>query len=98
MAYFALIYEVVDDYVDRRAIFRDEHLGLARAATERGELMLGGAFDDPVDGALLVFKGADRSVAEDFARNDPYVLNGLVTRWHVHPWKVVIGSAYDGDV
>ncbi len=92
MKYFALIYHVVEDYVARRAAYRDEHLQLAREAYQRGELLLGGAFADPVDRALLVFRAADRSVAEDFARNDPYVLHGLVTRWEVRPWAVVIGA------
>lgn len=96
MQYFALIYDVIDDYVEQRAPFRQLHLALAEDARERGQLVLGGAFDDPVDGALLVFKGTDRSVAEDFARNDPYVLNGLVTHWRVRPWNVVIGTAYKG--
>jgi uncharacterized protein YciI len=93
--YFALIYDVIDDYVEQRAQFRQLHLALAEDATRRGQLVLGGAFDDPVDGALLVFKGADRSVAEDFARSDPYVLNGLVTHWRVRPWNVVIGTAHE---
>jgi uncharacterized protein len=92
MGYYTLTYEVVDDYVERRAQFRDEHLGIAREAHERGELVLAGAVGDPVDGALLVFHGDRPSVAEDFARNDPYVLNGLVTRWQVKPWNVVIGG------
>ena len=96
MAYFTLIYDVIDDYVAQRAQFREQHLTLAQAATERGELLFGGAFDEPVDGALLVFKGSDREVAEDFARNDPYVLNGLVTNWNVRPWNVVIGTAFEG--
>lgn len=96
MAYFALIYDVVDDYVERRATYRSEHLRLAAAATERGEIVLGGAFDDPVDGALIVFRADDGSVAEAFASNDPYVLNGLVTRWRVRPWNVVVGTAHDG--
>ncbi len=91
MAYFALFYDVVDNYVTRRSEFREEHLRAARKAERRGELILGGAFEDPTDGALLVFRGQDRSVAEDFARNDPYVRNGLVTRWQVRSWAVVIG-------
>jgi uncharacterized protein len=96
VAYFALIYDVIDDYVEQRQQFRQLHLAVAQDATERGELVFGGAFDDPVDGALLIFRGADRSVAEDFAHNDPYVLNGLVTRWRVRPWNVVIGTAFEG--
>ena len=94
--YFALIYDLVADYLERRASFRAEHLALARAASERGELVLAGAFADPADQALLVFEGADRSVAERFAEVDPYVLNGLVTSWRVRAWTVVIGRALSG--
>ena len=92
MGYYALLYDLVDDYISRRTVFRQEHLSLAAAAHERGELVMGGAFADPADKALLIFRGDDRSVAESFARRDPYVLNGLVTRWEVRPWTVVIES------
>lgn len=90
MPWFILQYEVVDDYVERRAHVRDEHLGLAREAYERGELILAGAVGDPIDGALLVFRAEDATIVEDFARNDPYVRNGLVRSWSVKPWNVVI--------
>jgi len=92
MPYFALIYELVDDYLARRGAFREEHLGLASAAHERGEVILAGAFSDPPDRALLIFRVTDRTAAESFARKDPYVLNGLVKRWEVRPWTVVIGA------
>ena len=90
MSYFVLFYHVVDDYVSRRAPFREEHLRLARAAHDRGELVLGGAFSDPADTAMLVFRAADKSVAENFVRTDPYVINGLVSKWEIRPWTVVI--------
>jgi uncharacterized protein YciI len=93
MSYYALFYEVVDDYVARRAPFRQEHLRLATESHARGELVMGGAFADPADKTLLVFRAGDRSVAESFAKNDPYVRNGLVKRWEVRPWTVVIGNA-----
>src|SRR5690242_1208148 len=92
MNYYALIYETVDDYVARRAEFRELHLRIAREARERGELVLAGAFDDPVDRALLVFRVDDKSTVEEFARKDPYVVNGLVKKWEVRPWKVVVGQ------
>lgn len=92
MAWFALRYSVVPDYLERRTAFRTEHLALARASQERGELFLAGAFSDPPDSALLIFRADDRSVAEEFARNDPYVKNGLVTHWDVRAWTVVIGG------
>jgi uncharacterized protein YciI len=92
MPYFALFYETVGDYVARRAQFRDQHLTLARDAHARGELLLAGALADPVDRALLIFRAADKQMVEDFARRDPYVTNGLVSRWEVRPWTVVIGN------
>ena len=92
MAYFALFYEVVDDFVNRRIPYRDEHLKLARAAQARGELVLAGALAQPSDGALLVFRGEQPDAAENFARHDPYVINGLVQRWYVRPWTVVVGN------
>jgi uncharacterized protein YciI len=92
MKYFALFYDVVSDFVSRRSVFREEHLRLAREAHCRGELILAGALTDPADKALLVFRALDRSVAEEFARNDPYVVNGLVKRWEVRSWAVVIGE------
>jgi uncharacterized protein YciI len=92
MEYFALFYDVVNDFVSRRSPYREEHLRLARAAHRRGELVLAGALTDPVDRALLVFRTAERSTVEDFARTDPYVTNGLVSHWEVRPWAVVIGE------
>jgi uncharacterized protein YciI len=90
--YFLLLYDVVDDYLERRGPLRQEHLGLATAAHERGELVMAGALDEPADGAVLVFRGDGPSAAEEFARNDPYVRNGLVTNWRVRPWNVVVGG------
>ena len=92
MNYYALFYEVVDDFVARRAPFRREHLRLAAEARKRGEILLAGALAEPADRALIVFHGADKSLAEAFARQDPYVVNGLVKKWEVRPWNVVVGN------
>ena len=95
--YFVLLYDYVENIIERRAPFREQHLGHARAAQERGELVLGGAFSDVPDGAVIVFRAKDQSAVEDFARRDPYVMNGVVTKWRVRPWNVVIGSRYEPD-
>ncbi|SNS24299.1 hypothetical protein SAMN04488107_1855 [Geodermatophilus saharensis] len=86
-----LEYELADDYLARRAPLREEHLALARAAHERGELLLAGALPDPYDRALLVWT-AERDVVERFAASDPYVVHGLVTAWSVRRWDVVVGG------
>jgi len=87
---WVLIYELVDDYLARRVAVREEHLGLARAAHDRGELLLAGALADPYDRALLVFAGDGPDVAEAFARADPYVIQGLVSSWKVRQWNEVL--------
>ena len=86
-----LEYELAEDYLQRRAARREDHLALARAAHERGELLLAGALPDPYDRALLVWT-ADREVVERFAASDPYVVHGLVTAWSVRRWDVVVGG------
>ena len=93
MKHFLLFYDVADDYLDRRADFRSAHLEKAWAASAAGALVLAGALTDPVDGAVLLFSAAARTVVEDFARTDPYVVHGLVTRWRVREWNTVAGAA-----
>jgi uncharacterized protein YciI len=89
--HYLLFYDVADDYVARRGEFRGAHLEKARAAVERGELVLGGALAHPVDGAVLLFSGTSREVAERFAQADPYVTSGLVKSWRVREWTTVVG-------
>jgi len=90
--HYLLFYEVVDQYAERRVPFRAAHLQYAKQAAARGELVLGGAFANPVDGTALLFKGSSPAVAENFATGDPYVVNGLVTRWRVREWTTVVGE------
>ncbi|HEX6288358.1 MAG TPA: YciI-like protein [Herpetosiphonaceae bacterium] len=90
--HYLLLYDVAPDYLARRDAFRAEHLTLAWQAHARGELLLGGALADPVDGAILLFQGDSPAVAERFAAGDPYVRNGLVIRWRVRPWTTVVGD------
>jgi hypothetical protein len=90
--HYLLFYETAPDYLARRPTYRAEHLALAWQAHERGELLLAGAVGDPIDGAVLLFQGDSPAAAEAFARNDPYVKNGLIKRWHVQPWTTVVGA------
>ncbi len=89
--HYILFYKTVANFVEKRAAFRNEHLDLVRSAHEKGDLVMAGAWADPVDGAMLVFKN-DATLAEEFAKNDPYVTNDLVTEWYVRSWSVMIGA------
>ena len=87
MKHFLLIYNYAPDYLEKRAAYRPAHIALAHEAAARDELQLGGAVpsDAPPFG-LLLFKGETPQAAEDFARDDPYVIHGVVTSWRVREW------------
>ena len=84
--------------LERRGALRPAHFAYAKAAIERGELVLGGALADPPDKAVLLFRGDSPEVAEQFANDDPYVTNGLVTSWKVRPWTTVVGELAEHQV
>ncbi len=90
--HYVLIYHTADNFIEARAPFREEHLALVQAAHRRGELVMGGALENPVDMAMIVFKGEGPEVAENFAKRDPYVQNEAVKYWEVRPWAVKIGG------
>ena len=92
MKCFALTYDVVPGFAERRLAYREAHLQLVRDASARGLLMLAGPVGDPPEGALLVFRAESATPIEAFARVDPYVTEGLVTAWRVRLWNVVVGA------
>jgi uncharacterized protein len=86
-----LRYDLAPDYLERRPVFRNDHLTMAWERVDAGTLILGGAVGDPVESALLLFTDAD--TAASFARSDPYVRNGLVLGWQIVPWRTVVGQS-----
>lgn len=90
--YYLLIYDYVEDMGNRRAPFREEHLGLVGQLHESGVLLMAGAWANPLDGAALLFRTEDTSPIEGFVAVDPYVQNGLVTKWRIREWNVVVGA------
>jgi uncharacterized protein YciI len=87
-----LQYNYIPNVVEKRAPFRPAHLEFVTKYTENGSLVLGGAFANPVDGAAIIFKNVTKDVVEDFAKNDPYVVNGIVSKYVIREWTVVVSS------
>jgi len=87
--YYILFYKTVDNYIERRAPFRTNHLDLVNEYHSDGRLVMAGALADPSDGAVLIFKGENPDAAYEFVSRDPYVKNGLITEWSVRQWNVV---------
>ena len=90
--HYLLLYDLAPDYIERRQQFRNEHLRLGWLAQARGELVLAGPFADPPDTAVFMFRGDSPAAAEAFAKSDPYVRNGIVTKWRIRTWTTVIGD------
>jgi uncharacterized protein YciI len=84
-----LLYDYVPDILERRGAHREAHLAAIRAAQEAGHVTMAGPLGDPPTGAAIVFEGGDAETAAQFARQDPYVIAGLVTHWRVEPWTLV---------
>jgi uncharacterized protein len=90
--HYLLFYDVVRDYATKRMPYRAAHLAYAQQAVARGTLLLGGALANPIDGAILLFRAPSADVVEQFARDDPYVRSGIVTKWRVREWTTVVGT------
>lgn len=89
--YYILVYDYVDDYVERRKPYREEHLKLAEQMKEDGDLMMAGTYNLPYHGAELLFK-SDKKKVEEFIDKDPYVTHGVVMNWKIKEWNVVVGG------
>jgi uncharacterized protein len=90
--YKILFYETVDNYLELRTQYREEHLALVNRYYENGILVMAGALADPYDAAVLIFKTESEQLVEEFAKSDPYVQNGLIKTWKVRHWNVVVGG------
>lgn len=90
--YFILTYETIEGYVEKRKPFREEHLSLLTKELENKHVILGGALEDPADKAVIIWNVKDKKTIEDFVSNDPYVQNGLISKYEIRPWNVVINN------
>jgi uncharacterized protein YciI len=56
----------------------------------RGDLLMVGTFGDPQEqGSMAIFR--TRSSAEEFVAGDPFVRNGVVSRYEIRDWDEILG-------
>lgn len=91
--YCILFYVYVENIIEKRKPYREEHLALAQRFVKEGKLILGGAYSEPADGAAIIFKVETKEEVIAFVENDPYVKNNLVTQWSIREWNAVVGTA-----
>jgi len=91
---YLLFYEKVPDYAERQKPWHSLHLDYFEKRAAQGDMILGGSLEGGADGAaVILFKADTAAVVEAFAEEDPYVKHGIVTKWWVRKWDVVVGSA-----
>jgi len=90
---FLLFYEKAPGYAERQKTFAEQHRAYFEERARKGDMVLGGSLEDPLDGsALILFETDSAEVVEAFAKMDPYVRNGIIKKWWVRKWDVVVGS------
>ncbi len=90
---YALQYEYVGDSLEKRKPHRPAHLALVAKQVEKGNLILGGALNNPPTGGLLIFRNVTPNDIEQFVKEDPYMVNGVVVKYSISPYMAVVGDA-----
>ena len=84
---YVLQYVSAEDVRTKAPLHFAAHKVAWREFLDQGTLLMIGAFSD-LEGSMAVF--STREAAEDFARRDPFVLNGVVSTWRVREWNEAI--------
>jgi uncharacterized protein YciI len=87
-----LFYESAEDVLSKAPVHFQAHSARVDEFHARGELLMVGTFANPQEeGSMSIF--TTREAAEEFAGGDPFVLNGVVSRWEVREWDEVLAYA-----
>jgi len=86
---YVLFYESATDVAAKAPRHFPAHRARLDEFHRRGDLLLVGTFGRPQEeGSMAIF--TTRAAAEEFAKQDPFVLNGVVSSWHVRDWNEIL--------
>lgn len=86
---YVVTYDAAEDVLAKAPAQYAAHAARAREFHARGDLLMIGVFEDALaDGALGIFR--TRQAAEEFVRNDPFIVHGVVRAWHIRGWNEVL--------
>lgn len=83
-----MFYEVAQDGMAQAKIHYAAHRARLDEFHAQGTLLMAGPYANPVEGAMGIFTG--REAAEAFIRGDPFVINGVVSKWRLCDWNEVL--------
>jgi uncharacterized protein YciI len=86
-----LFYESAPDVAAKAPAHFPAHKARLDDFHARGTLLMVGTFGDPqAEGSMTIF--TTRAAAEEFAAEDPFVLNGVVRAWHIREWNEIFAE------
>ena len=80
-----MFYELAADGLARVPAHYAAHVERLNDFHSRGVLLMAGPYGNPPVGALGVF--ISREAAEEFVKEDPFILNNVVDRHTFHDWN-----------
>lgn len=80
-------YEMAPDALSKVMAHYPMHRARLEEFHARGLLLTAGSLGNPPESAMAVF--TTREAAEEFIKGDPFVTNGLVSKWRLVEWNVV---------
>jgi uncharacterized protein YciI/uncharacterized protein YndB with AHSA1/START domain len=83
-----VFYEAAPNVMELAPLHFPAHKARLDAFQARGELLAVGPYLDPREGSLAVF--VDRTAAEAFVAEDPFVINGVVSKYTVKEWREIL--------
>jgi uncharacterized protein YciI len=91
VTHYVLFYESAEDVASKAPAHFAAHRARLEDFHGQGTLLMVGAFANAQDdGSMGIF--ATREAAEDFVREDPFVLNCVVQRWEIRAWHELFGA------
>jgi hypothetical protein len=86
---YVVFYESADDVGSRAAAVFPAHSARLREFRHRGALLMVGTFGGPQrEGSMAIFD--TREAAEEFVRDDPFVLEGVVRSRIIREWNEAV--------
>jgi len=86
---YLMTYEAAPDGLAKAREHLPAHRDRLELFNARGSLLMAGPLLDTSGRALGVF--TSRAAAEEFIREDPFVVHGVVAKWTVVEWNEVLG-------
>ena len=82
---FVVSYDLADDGLPKAMANFPGHRAMLIEYKARGVLLMAGPYANPAEGALAIF--TTREAAEEFVRDDPFIVSGAVARYAIREWN-----------